>query len=704
MDYRESYFYRKKRNNARKRKIKISFIVILLITIALFFIPKTLGKSLVNEKKNPNENLYIRGPQLLFNHPNPQMRMALPLDIEANIEVNGLIAYAEIKQVFVNPHNIELEGQYQFPLPAESAVKYLSIKVADKEIIGKIMEKEAARKVYQKAKKQRKKAILMEQQRPNLFTNKIASIPAHSRVIVTLQLILPVTFTNEQFNFRLPLAMTTRYQPENFTKSPAQKTTTLLAPLKNLIAQSQASINVELNAGIPIESISSQSHKLKTRILDNKETSFLITLDKQKVLANRSFEISWQLKPSLLPQISTFSEKVDGEHFTLLTFFPPKRDELESIPRDIIFIIDTSGSMQGPSIRQAKSSLQQALIQLSEKDSFNIIAFNNTVDELFTSTKLFSQQNKRFANHFIENLNANGGTEMYRPLSKALVMKQDIEQSNKAIRQIIFITDGAVANEFELMQLLDGARKNFRLYTVGIGAAPNGYFMKKAAQFGRGKYVFIQNTHEIQNKISKLMTQISQPAVSDIQIILDNHNYQHLDIYPKHIPDLYLDEPMQVTIKSALPITSAQISGNTATLPWYHQVIVNKNQSSHGVSTLWARRKIEDLLDSLVSGANREDVKDTVIATSIAHQVISPYTSFIAVEKELDSQSMTAKHHKKIGQPSRNTLAKAHESLMVALPNTALNWQQQLFIGVLFLLLGKLANLIWIKKYANYLN
>ena len=334
---------------------------------------------------------------------------------------------------------------------------------------------------------------------------------------------------------------------------------------------------------------------------------------------------------------------------------------------------------------QAKASLQQAILQLNEKDSFNIIAFNNTVDLLFPITNMASKNNIILAQNFINRLQADGGTEMYRPLSQALVMAQDQQQTTKAIRQVVFITDGAVANEFELMQLLDGAQRNFRLFTVGIGAAPNGYFMKKAAQFGRGSYVFIQNSADVQTQMSALMAKISHPAISNISLMFDNQIHQQVEAYPKKITDLYLGEPMQVTIKSKLPITSVQIMGESASEAWYQQLIVDKNQSSQGISTLWARRKIADLLDSLVTGADKEQVKTEVISTSIIHQTLSPYTSFIALEKARKKQPLTARNS------TSNALAKTHESLMVAMPKTALGWHQQLLIGLLLMLLAPLA-------------
>lgn len=693
VDYQDSYYYLQKRKKQRRKWYKLIALGLLLSLLIIVIVPLARANTVNNAQENQTEtasNGLIHGPQLVFNHPEQLQNIALPLDISADIEVNGLVAYAKIKQVFINPYNLELEAKYQFPLPEDAAIKHLKVQVGEQEIIGQIMEKQAAKAVYNSAKQQGKKASLVQQQRPNLFTNNIANIPAQSTVVVTLEFIMPVTFVDNKLSLTLPLAITTRYHSNDDQQSKIQQEIELTAPIAKSLADSQVSINIALNAGASISTINSNSHKINSTAITQDQSSYLITLTHEQALADRDFTLHWQLRASQQPQISSFTEQVNGEYFTLLTFFPPQLESSATLARDIIFIIDTSGSMQGNSMTQAKTSLEQAILQLNEKDSFNIIAFNNTVDLLFPITHMASQRNIGQAQQFISRLQADGGTEMYRPLSQALIMDKAQQQTEKAIRQVVFITDGAVANEFELMQLLDGAQRNFRLFTVGIGAAPNGYFMKKAAQFGRGSYVFIQNNADVQSQMSALMAKISHPAISNISLMFDNQVHQQVEAYPKKITDLYLGEPMQVTLKSKLPITSVQVMGDTATLPWYQQVIVDDSRSAQAISTLWAREKIADLLDSLVTGANKEQVKTEVIATSITHQTLSPYTSFIAVEKPLENSVLTAKNRASNGKHQASAFARAHENLMVAMPRTALGWHQQLLIGLLLMLLASL--------------
>lgn len=697
IDYQDSYYYRQQRRKRRIQWLKLLLFIFIFALLALFLAPfaQSQPQHINEQKPNSRNNDYKQGPQLIFEHPNPAMAATFPVDIEANIEINGLVAYAEIKQTFINPHAVQLNGKYQFPLPENSAVKHLMIKIGNKEIEGEIMEKDEANAIYQKSKKKGKKVSLLKQHRPNLFINEIANIPANSRVVVTLKFIMPISYTDGKFNFTLPLAMTERYESKYINKIPDEKlaTPTFIKPLNfRPLARSQAEINLTLNSGIPISDIFSDSHKIHSRELNSTQSAYFITLENIKVNSTKDFNLSWGLFASEQPQVSSFSQKVFDEYYTLLTFYPPKSEIAQAIARDIIFIIDTSGSMQGQSFEQAKTSLHRAILELNDEDSFNIIAFDDEAELLFPITKMVTKQNIDSAKLFIENLRADGGTQMYRPLSNALQMKKNNKQSTKAIRQIVFITDGAVANEFELMQLLNHTQGDFRLYTVGIGSAPNGYFMKKAAQFGRGSYVYIQNQNQVQQKITDFMKKISQPAVNDIELIFDNQVHQKVEVYPKRITDLYFGDPLQIAIKSQLPISSIQLTGETASATWYKQLIIDDHQMSKGISSLWARRKIESLLDSLVAGASKKIVKSQVIETSLNHQIVSPFTSFIAVEKQPEMTSFSANNNLTRTKKSKNKIVQAHESLMVAMPQTSLGWQLQLLVGIALILIAKISD------------
>ena len=669
-----SYFYYQHKKRKAKYRFRLLLVLALLATglatLAIAYAEQTTAHG--------NEHLFA--PQLVLDDGHRQSLIAYPVNTSASVEVNGLIAYIEINQTFVNVENATLNGKYQFPLPSEAAVNYLNVRIGDREIVGEIMEKKAAKATFDKAKRQGKKASLVRQQRANLFTNNIANIDPLAEISVTLRFVMPVTYQQGRFSIALPVAMTERYQPLNFQQSPAERDSEFF-PAMPMAKQSSLQVNVELNAGVAVENIRSASHQIIVENTDSPNNPnglnnhYKVSLTKGEMPVASGFELSWQLSPAETPKIASYSEQVGDDFYTIFTFFPAENRTDEVLPRDVIFIIDTSGSMQGPSMSQAKASLRHALSLLSHQDSFNIIAFNNDSKQLFHATHMRSDESLSRANKFINQLYADGGTEMLQPLNQALLMPSRKIQSEDVIKQIVFITDGAVANEFELMQLLQRSDSNFRLFTVGIGSAPNSYFMKKAAQFGRGSSIFIQSANEMGAKMADLMTKISQPSLADINLSFDQQIQQTIEVFPRKLPDLYLGEPIQVAVKSSLPLASAQVTGKTATVPFYQQLIIESEKQAKAVSKLWAKRKIDDLLDGLVTGEDAEQVKSEVLNTSLAHQILSPYTSFIAVEKSPDMEQLLAS----------NRLKQLKETLAVAMPKTALGWQQQLTLGLLLL-------------------
>ena len=795
----QSFFFaqaRRKRRYQRIRRLLFIMITGCLVLLLMLFTRQAMGAQ--GENVSLLTNSYVNSPTLVFNHPDPKLRYASAVDTQIDVEVNGLIAIAEFKQVFVNPHGLTLDGLYQFPLPEDAAIHYLHMRIGEREIEGLILPKPKARQLFNQAKVQGKKASLVNQHRPNLFTNELANIPADSTVEITIRLMMPITIDNDEYSLRLPSAITQRYQPlyqtrqlasngkrETLQQFPAvnhdrrrvgdnaengELSRSFVSDHSNSVSptysidntyghhqlDSKLAINVHLNTGVELSNISSISHPVIVLAPDYGE--YKIQLADVEVPADRSFELTWQLAEINDAQVATYHEQVGDEHFTLLTLYPPQfpqtnshtsnsNTERNQFARDMIFIIDTSGSMQGASIAQAKASLQHALKQLTPADSFNILAFDSHVSRLFSHTQVATPKNIARAKRFVSQLRADGGTEMYQPLSQALVMRRasGLEANSegtsglgsravesRALRQIVFITDGAVTNELELMQLLSQSTQDYRLYTIGIGAAPNGYFMKKAAQFGRGHYVFIQQQQEVLEKMTDLLDIISKPQLTNLELSFDNAIHADLEVYPKRLSDLHAGQPLQVAIKSSLPLTSFEVTGQTPQGDWYRSVVLdksehsktlsaktmsaktmsaeamnskitdfqakpNKNARENGVAKLWARRKIADLLDGLVTGKPKAQIKHEVTTTSLAYQILSPYTSLLAVEKPPVAPEPTAKtmlagkhgeKHSDIRKTLTNSRLAVQESLQLMMPQTSLGWLSQFALAFLLIILA----------------
>ncbi len=493
------------------------------------------------------------------------------LQTDVKIAVTGMIARATVTQTFTNPSNEWVNGLYVFPLPENAAVDHLMIQIDERKIEGQIKEKQEAKQLFEQAKLAGKKASLVEQQRPNIFTNNIANIGPGETIIISLEYQQKLQYSNGSYSLRFPLGITPRYIP---TYADAEKTSTneeqtkiaLPSSLENtrvsglafssrkqdLVAEPTSSeninISVVLNTGTQLQDIKSEHHRVYTRILE--DDKYLVTLDESQVKMH-DFVLNWQPELGRKPTSAHFTQFVNGSEYGLIVLFPPLPDEPLYLDREVIFVLDTSGSMSGNAIEQAKQALAYAIDDLSTRDKFNIIEFNSNAEVLWRKAKFADRENKALAFEFISELSANGGTEMRQALSMALQSEADPE----LFKQILFITDGSVSNESDLMTLIEENLGPARLFTIGIGPAPNSYFMAEAAKSGKGTFTFIGDTRLVEQKMAELLGKINAPTLTDIKLNLKGiRQYQQFEMYPNVISDLYSSEPLVITYKQ--PMTS----------------------------------------------------------------------------------------------------------------------------------------------------
>jgi Ca-activated chloride channel family protein len=296
----------------------------------------------------------------------------------------------------------------------------------------------------------------------------------------------------------------------------------------------------------------------------------------------------------------------------------------------MIFIIDTSGSMHGVSIQQAKRALGRALDGLKTGDRFNVIEFNSYHHAMFPTSVSADPSRIATAKRFVRSLQANGGTNMQPALEFAL----QSAPTEAYLRQIVFITDGAVGNEEGLYQLIESNLGSSRLFTVGIGSAPNSWFMRKAAEAGRGTFTIISALHEVGEKMDRLFRKLEQPQVTNIQMHWPSGAV--VDTYPSLVPDLYLGEPVTVRAKATYPFEehdTVRISGDSIGGAWSSDLALGDDEQSSGVGALWARARIAALLDMARRGADAEETRTSIVNTALAHHLVSKYTSLVAVDK-----------------------------------------------------------------------
>jgi len=562
------------------------------------------------------------------------------LNTDVNIDVNGLVARVSVMQEFRNEGSEWVEGIYVFPLPDTAAVDHMRLYIGERFIEGEIREKEQARKEYDQAKQEGKKTSLVEQQRANLFTTSVANIGPGETVIVEIEYLENIRYDDGSFSLRFPMTLTPRYIPGETTNdrqgngwSPDTtqvEDASLVTP--PMVATSQGhrvSLQARINAGMPLEIIASRYHPVN---VGEATGHYTISLANGRVKMDHDFELLWRPVPSVAPRSMAFSETVDGEPYYLLMVMPPDAGDAITarVPREMIFVVDTSGSMHGVSIEQARKALLQAIDGLQPGDLFNVIEFNSYSNALFGNSVSADASNLSTARIFVGRLQANGGTEMRSALQLAL----RTPPSEAYLRQIIFITDGAVGNEEGLFDLIADRLGNARLFTVGIGSAPNSWFMRKAAETGRGTFTTISALHEVGEKMDRLFRKLEHPQVTNINLQWPGGTL--VDSYPSVVPDLYLGEPVSVRVKASgqfRPGDTLRISGDSVAGAWSSDLSLAVDTRSSGVAGLWARARIADLLEKERRGADAAETRAAIVATGLRHHLVSKHTSLVAVDK-----------------------------------------------------------------------
>ena len=603
----------------------------------------------------------------------------LAVNTNIQLDITGLMARVEITQQFTNHGSHWAEGVYRFPLPTGAAVDRMRIKVGERVLEGEIQEKEIARQTYQKALDAGQTATIVEQQRRNQFETRLANIGPGEVIEITISYLQNVNYSEFSYHLRLPMTFTPRWEPGRLSADEAANGT---SPAPQLVSATPGTghrlkLQASLISTAEFAAIESRYHDVDIRQVENGYTIELLNPDE---LSDRDFELSWtpalQSQPSA--SLTTFN---DGESvYAQLMLTPPLADSIEPQAREVILIIDTSGSMEGASLAQAKAALVHALKSLGGDDYFNLLQFNSHTQRLFDQSVPVTKNSLYVAENFITGLHANGGTDMLPALRAALTLRE----LPHLMRQVVFITDGAVGNETELLQKVAQDLGNSRMFTVAIGHAPNSWFMRKAAEIGRGSYVHIGKPDEVGEQMSALWGRIQLPALTDICVEWgDSAEY-----YPEVIPDLYAGEPLWLLARLPSEPTMIGLCGTLNGLDWNLNVngwdAASSGPGGDNLAKLWARKKIEALEDSLMFGADPELTGLEITGLALDYGLLTRHTSLVAVDK-------TPRREK--GEVLALTdipglLPSGSSAQLAAYPKTATGWLAQLLLSLFVLLLA----------------
>jgi len=642
----------------------------------------------------------VESGQMLFRDDGSgEYKAALVQSGKVHFEISGMLATVSLEQSFRNNSDQWVEGIYAFPLPDQASVRHMEMRIGERRIVGKIKEKSLAKKIYKAAKQAGKKASLVEQQRPNLFTNKVANIGPGEEVTVRLEYVQTLTYVRGEFFLRFPMTITPRYFPAamhneqlaDLIHDELEIDSHLgwampLSPRPGSGGLNRIAITAQLDMGMPLAQIESNYHEI---VLARNKGIYTIGLATGSSEMDRDFVLRWKPVTGSAPSAAIFTEQIGDDYYGLLMLVPPEltASSVESVlAREMVFVIDTSGSMGGESIVQARQSLMMALGQLRPQDSFNIIEFNSNYRSLFRGSEPATRHYLQKAGEFVRQLSASGGTEMLPALRVALARSTKFPEADSggsapaSVRQIIFITDGAIGNEAQLFEEIKARLGDSRLFTVGIGSAPNSWFMRKAAQFGRGTHIHIGATAEVGKKMQALFEQISTPLAVDIKVRWP----AEVEAFPRRVPDLFEGQPVTVAFKYSGEQHGGEIavSGEMADKSWSRRLTLLGSKSS-AVASVWAREKISALLDQKLMGRDEELVRREVLDVALTHKLMSPYTSFVAVEERISRTPGSSV--KKV--TVHNTQVKGQAPQLLSYPVTATTGPANLFLGSLFLFL-----------------
>jgi len=559
------------------------------------------------------------------------------LHTDVRAEVTGFISRVTVTQTFHNPSPSPIEAVYVFPLPTNAAVGALSIKLGGRTIRGIVQTRDQARKTYQAAKASGRRAALLEQERANVFTQSVTGILPGDKIDIEIVYDAEVGYADGAYQLVFPMVVGPRYHPASVADA-GRGSPPLLPPGSR--SGSDISLTAVVRPGAPLAALDSPSH----HILDSGVRAGLsrtVTLSPEDSIPNKDFVLRWRLSDDQ-PVVALATEAGPrGGHFALL-IDPPRAPAPTMIaPREVIFVVDTSGSMNGEPLSIVKAAMRVALKKLLPGDSFNIINFSTDAGLMASAPLPATPDNVRRGLSWVNGLGSGGGTEMLSGIRAALGGAQP---AAGRLRVVCFMTDGYIGNEREVAaEVTRLLGEHTRLFAFGIGSSVNRLLLDWLAEAGRGSAQYILLGQPAEPQIDAFYARIAAPVLTDVSI--DWGSAKVADVTPAKLPDLWLGQPLRVTGRvSAAGSLQIRIGARLAGKQIWYPVrlelpaAVADSDSDAGpagpLARIWARAQISDL-ERPRMGQVPVPYQARITELALAHQLVSTYTSFVAVEDQV---------------------------------------------------------------------
>jgi Ca-activated chloride channel homolog len=651
-----------------RRKAMLSLSALLFVSIVGLVALAAVNRSRVRPRPHPHVTPTVEPlPATAADKPAPPTPGALQIvdregkppafcplrHTSVKAEVSGFIARATVTQEFENRSDAKIEAVYTFPLPQNAAVDDMTMLVGDRTVKGKIKKRDEAKQIYEQARQQGHVASLLDQERPNIFTQSVTNIMPGERVKVTISYVETLKYEDGAYEFVFPMVVGPRYipgqpvgkqgggwAPDTNRVSDGSRITPPVTP-QGTRAGHDISIEVALDAGLAIDELKSKTHEVEVEHTGNNRA--VVRLKNRETIPNKDFILRYDVAGKKIGDAVLTHRGPQGGFFTLM-LQPPERVVSEEVtPKEIVFVIDTSGSMHGFPLDKAKEAMKMAIDGLHPRDTFNLITFSGDTHILFPAPVPATPENLQRAQAFLASRSGGGGTEMMKAIRAAL----DPSDSQEHVRVVCFMTDGYVGNDLEIVSEIK-KHPNARVFSFGIGSSVNRFLLDKMAEAGRGEVEYVGLNDDGSAAAKRFHERVRSPLLTDISI--DWNGLPVADVLPSgRIPDLFSAKPLALTGRFTAAAKGAiKLKGKVAGRAFVREIAVEfpESEARHDVlSTLWARRKVDDLMMQADNNPemreHNEALREQITGLGLNFRLMTQYTSFVAVEEKIITDGTT---------------------------------------------------------------
>jgi len=611
---------------------------------------------------------------------------ACPLErTEVEADVVGFVARVRVTQTFRNPLGEKIEAVYVFPLPEDAAVDEMTMTVGERTIRAVMKPREEARAIYEKAKSAGKVASLLDQERPNVFTQAVANIAPGAKVVIEIAYVETLRFEDGDYEFVFPMVVGPRYMPGSATSSVAPPAPELKGKVHEassaarpqglpaprgtgwspdtdrvpdasrisppvakpgLRAGHDIGLTVRIDAGMPVIGVESVLHKVDTSTDELGRT--VVKLSSRDEIPNRDFILRYCVSTDKIGEAFLVHTDKRGAFFTLLLQPPRRVSPRRAVPKEMIFVIDRSGSMSGLPIEKAKQTMRLCIEKMNPGDTFNLHSFSGGTGRCFEGPMPNTPENRKTALDYLAGIHGSGGTRMMPAILEALGGPKDPER----VRVVCFMTDGYIGNDFEIIDAVKRHAGTARVFSFGIGTSVNRFLLDGMAHAGRGEVEYVTPGSRRQSGGSgapgaeasaaarRFAERIASPVLTDVEI--DWGGLPVSDVYPRRVPDLFSAKPVMVHGRlSEVKPGVVTLRGRTVGGAFERKIAVSPQESPHrgsALPSLWARAKVGFLMRQDMRGLQRnsftEELRDEITAIGVEYRLMTQFTSFVAVEEK----------------------------------------------------------------------